>query len=252
MKNHRLGQRLGSACIAAFLTMLFSNIASAGPVTFSGTATSFTPDVGYGTESGEVIPVGSPIGTPGNPLPGGQNGTLLDVLFSASGSSVTFTLPGAGSSANGVFGSVTLRERFIDAAEQDGLGVTANITIAMPMAGMLHVMALGTAVTATTGAVPDQLGGVLDEPAGTVDLTIHWTPLDVSFGDGGLFRIEFDDLNFTGPAGRLNVLDFQTLDQTATITLLAEPAAVPEPTTLALLGLSLAGVGFSRRKHFLK
>ena len=69
-------------------------------------------------------------------------------------------------------------------AETDNLGVTAKFTITDPLNGVENVTAVGKAFT---GSVSDH----------AVDYTLTWSPLDVSFGNGGLFEISLNDLSFT-------------------------------------------------------
>ena len=187
----------------------------AAAVPFDVTAASFAPGTGYGIDASEGA------------------ATLLDVRFStAAFSAQSFSLNAAGASQAFAFGTVNLQEPNanggITAAETDNLGVTAHFTFTNPIGGIEDLVAVGSA---TTGSVSDA----------APDYTLTWTPLDVPFGLGGLFRISFADLSFSGTGS-------QTLS--ATITLLNLPRiAVPEPATLAILGFGFASLGLIRRRR---
>ena len=189
----------------------------AGAIPFNITAASFSVGTGYGADASET-----------------SSPTLLNVLFStAAFSAQSFSLNSVGASQNFAFGTVNFAEPSagggIDASETDNLGVTANLTFTNPVGAVENVAAVGTA---TTGSVSD---------AGT-DYTLIWTPFDVAFGAGGLFRISLNDLSFSNTG---------TQSLTATVTLLNLPriAAVPTPATIAVLGLGIASLGFIRRKR---
>ncbi|MET0165750.1 MAG: PEP-CTERM sorting domain-containing protein [Vicinamibacterales bacterium] len=168
--------------------------------------------------------------------------SLLCVNFNyLLGAPAPFVLTNNGDSTSLGFGSVQLNEADgpgastqIDGGEMDDLGVTAFLNFLNPFSGQVQSVA---AIGVVTGPLTDS----------GVDYSITFAPVAQAFGNGGSFTVDFGDLSFaqngvTSPHG-------------VTIALTAMPTdrlgvnSIPEPATLALIGLGLAGLGFSRRKR---
>jgi hypothetical protein len=202
---------LSLATAASFATPAFAT-----PITFNISSIGIVPGSGYGSVGNDALDVVFTAGAPAH--------FDLDLAVPANVSN-TFTVA-----------AVNLKEECIDPGscpspkgnEVQNLNVQVTFSFTSPLTG-------SQLVTVNGSATP----GPVNDAAADYSLTFG-NPVLVAFGNNGQFSLDVLDLTFSANGS-------QNLQ--ATVTLLKAPQVVPEPASLALMGVGLAGLALRSKRR---